>query len=247
MKTKAKNQKKQVLRGTDLINQIDQYFGRTYDADNVLPGSSGILNIINDVNEDTIMGMVSGAEMDDAMNGPSLPETGREFRISHSKVRKALISTGSYTSSTADRVQELYARGLTVKEIAKQEHLSIASVQDYLPYSKTVYKLEDCSLEAAKVRDWRARDRERREVVREYKDGKAGLAEVLGAYQGCRVSLAPGQRFVYKIENGKLIIPQRGEDDLRYEIAELVAGATDEYVDAIYKKIGLMENAGDET
>lgn len=62
--------------------------------------------------------------------------------VSEVFVRKVLISHGLYSCETSDHIQELYGRGYTPQEIAKQLNISRACVNANLPYTKCVYKFE---------------------------------------------------------------------------------------------------------
>lgn len=76
--------------------------------------------------------------------------------VSEVFVRKVLISHGLYSCETSDHIQELYGRGYTPREIAKQLNISRASVNANLPYTKCVYKFEP-STNAQKVRRCRVK------------------------------------------------------------------------------------------
>ena len=80
-----------------------------------------------------------------------------EFSMSRIKVRKLLITSGAYETPISRQVGELYKRGKTIKEIQTITGLSAASISGYLPYQKTIYKLEESTLVAERLRKYRSR------------------------------------------------------------------------------------------
>ena len=58
------------------------------------------------------------------------------------KVRKLLITSGAYQTPISQQINELYSIGKIIKELQQVMGLSVASVNGYLPYQKTVYYLE---------------------------------------------------------------------------------------------------------
>lgn len=90
--------------------------------------------------------------MEDAAGHMQLKQLAEEFSITPLKVRKLLIITGAYQTAISKTVNVLFAQGKTVQEIQNLTNLSRASVQSYLPYSKTVYKMEERTLLAERLR-----------------------------------------------------------------------------------------------
>jgi hypothetical protein len=73
------------------------------------------------------------------------------------KVRKLLITSGSYEASISREVNRLHQQGKSIAEIQKATGLKRASIHSYLPYSKAIYKLEDTTVTAERVRKYRSR------------------------------------------------------------------------------------------
>lgn len=71
----------------------------------------------------------------------SLHKTADELDLNPIKIRKLLITAGVYESDIADSVDRLRGEGKTVSEIMPTLHLSKASVNSYLPYTKIPYCL----------------------------------------------------------------------------------------------------------
>jgi hypothetical protein len=92
---------------------------------------------------------------DDIRNRKSLRATAEHFNITVLKVRKMLITAEMYSIAQSRQVQKLYSEGKTVPEIMEILKLSRASVQSYLPYSKTVYNLDERSVGADRIARWR--------------------------------------------------------------------------------------------
>lgn len=80
-----------------------------------------------------------------------------EFAMTPLKIRKLLITTGAYQTETSRTVNALAAQGKTIAEIQSLTGLGRASVQSYLPYSRTVYKLEERTLLAERLQRYRSR------------------------------------------------------------------------------------------
>ena len=95
---------------------------------------------------------------------PSLSHIAAELEMSPAKVRKLLISAGMrdgityYHSETATQILSLYQAHVPLLGIQKRTGLSIKSIQGYLPYSKTVYRLESKSAEAERIELFRQRE-----------------------------------------------------------------------------------------
>jgi len=66
-----------------------------------------------------------------------------------------MITAGMYSIAQSRQVQKLNSVGKTVPEIMEIMKLSRASVQSYLPYSKTVYNLDERSVGADRIARWR--------------------------------------------------------------------------------------------
>lgn len=80
-----------------------------------------------------------------------------EFSMTPIKVRKLLITSGAYETPISVAVNKLYQEGNTAKDIQKMMGLSSASVNGYLPYHKAVYKMEEATLTAERLRKFRLR------------------------------------------------------------------------------------------
>jgi predicted DNA-binding protein YlxM (UPF0122 family) len=80
-----------------------------------------------------------------------------EFSMTRLKVRKLLITAGVYETPISGEVNRLHRQGKTIAEIQEATGLKRASVHSYLPYSKAIYKLEDASVAAERIRKYRSR------------------------------------------------------------------------------------------
>ena len=86
---------------------------------------------------------------------PTIRDTAVKFGLSPMKVRKILITGGLFRTEETDEIQQLYATGHTIKEIAGIKNISTASVNASLPYGKTMYGLDVRREDAIKVMQWR--------------------------------------------------------------------------------------------
>lgn len=91
-------------------------------------------------------------------SGLSMRKIGTQLSLSQMKVRKILITAGTYTSERCDEVNDYYQNGYSVEEIAKIFHMTKSSVYSYLAYETVIYNLDEKSVNA----DRQARYRERK-------------------------------------------------------------------------------------
>ena len=95
----------------------------------------------------------------------SIKETAERLHISIGKVRKILITEGYHMGERAQAVKTLADQGFSAEEIAEKLHLSLKSVNAYMPYSKGIYSSEKRSGNAIRS-EWY---REKRKML-EYSD-----------------------------------------------------------------------------
>ena len=91
----------------------------------------------------------------------SLRMVANKFQITVLKARKILITAEHYSIEQSRMVHELYRKGIGIEEIMAKTGLSRASVQSYLPYTKTIYNMEQKSVGADRTERWRKRQREK--------------------------------------------------------------------------------------
>lgn len=78
------------------------------------------------------------------------------IKLSTTKIRKILISGGVYSTELSRSVAKEWEKYHSVEKVAEVLGISPSTVWTYLPYSKTVYGLEDKSPEAKAMERWRA-------------------------------------------------------------------------------------------
>ena len=83
------------------------------------------------------------------------------IELSTAKIRKILITGGLWTTERSREVAELYERYRSVHRVAKILGLSPGLVTTYLPYTRTVYDLEEKSGNARRIDRWRRRRNEK--------------------------------------------------------------------------------------
>lgn len=86
---------------------------------------------------------------------PSIRQIAIEFGLSHTKVRKILITYGVLEYKQTEKALKALKEGKTIKEIAKEWGCTENTVHNYLPYTKGVYGDEQASPNALKIRRWR--------------------------------------------------------------------------------------------
>lgn len=123
------------------------------------------------------------------------------------KVRKLLITAHAYRSDTADSVNRLRKEGKSVSEIMSILHLSKASVNSYLPYSKVPYKADELSANAERIKKYR----ERVAVVEKLKEegGMDNLWDCIVAFQGYPFTTAKGLKFRYTVKGGEMKVDRK--------------------------------------
>lgn len=81
--------------------------------------------------------------------------TALELSLPPNKVKKLLITAKVLVYPETEQIQSLRAKGKTMDEIQATTGLSRASINNYLPYSKAVYKMSEVSLNAERVGKYR--------------------------------------------------------------------------------------------
>lgn len=132
-----------------------------------------------------------------------------EFAVSPIKVRKLLITSGAYKTLTSEHVGELFKRGIIVKEIQGLTGLSAASVSGYLLYQKTVYKLENTTEIATRLRRYRCRKALTEKLVsstvcEDTEQAKEVLWETLTAFAGYPFRTAKGLDFACTVKGNEM-------------------------------------------
>ena len=143
-----------------------------------------------------------------------LKQLAEEFSMTPLKVRKLLITTGAYQTAISKAVNTLFREGKSVAEIQELTNLSRASVQSYLPYSKTVYKMEERTLLAERLQKYRTRKSEVEKIVEAMaSETKEGLEELLWntltAFEGYHFRTAKGLRFHYSIKGNEIFFSRK--------------------------------------
>lgn len=127
--------------------------------------------------------------------------TAEEFDMSALKIRKLLITAGSYSNDISDEINELYKSGKTVEEIQRITGLGKSSVNGYLPYTKAVYKSEEVSLNADRIRIYRERQKSVDDLIND--ECEDNLWKAVIAFQKYPFHTASGLSFVYEIKKGR--------------------------------------------
>lgn len=162
-----------------------------------------------------------------------------KFSMTPIKVRKLLVTSGVYDTPVCRRVQELYYSGMDVKEIQKETGLSAASVSGYLPYQKTIYKLEERSLLAERLLRYRKRKAavQKLEGLMRSADIESILAaawETLCLFEGYRFCMADGSRYHYVVRENKII----------FSVGDGKVTVTKKRISRVLKQIMKIQEAG---
>jgi hypothetical protein len=136
------------------------------------------------------------------------------------KVRKLLITAGVYETPISGEVNRLYRQGRTIAEIQEATGLKRASIHSYLPYSKAIYKLEDASVTAERIRKYRSRKQsvEVLKVVIKNENqiaAEAALWDTLVLFQEYPFCTAKGLRFSYIIKGNEIFFTRKAKSVIR--------------------------------
>ena len=94
--------------------------------------------------------------VDEFMNCGSVKQTAIKVGTSLVRAQRVLITEGLWRSDTSEAVADLLRQGKTTQEIADILHVSIKTVQAYMPYTKGFYS-EDKSSDAKRSDSYRKR------------------------------------------------------------------------------------------
>lgn len=177
----------------------------TYDSEQM---AKQIMEAVTDVYLNPPQGM------EDDVGHMQLNQLAEEFAMTPLKVRKLLITTGAYQTAISRKVNALFANGKSVSEIQEMMNLSRASVQSYLPYSKTVYKMAERTLLAERLQKYRMRKSATEKVTEAMaEESKEALEELLWsalvAFEGYPFRTAKGLRFYYSIKGNEIFFSRK--------------------------------------
>lgn len=155
-----------------------------------------------------------------------------EFSMTPIKVRKLLITSGAYETPTSAAVNKLYQEGKTVKDIQKIIGLSSASISGYLPYHKTVYKMEEATLTAERLRKFRLRkaavEKMRADIsVKDINGISETLWETLLLFEGYPFQTAKNLRFYYMIKGNDVFFTRKEKSVTRATVNKALQTAID--------------------
>ena len=85
----------------------------------------------------------------------SLIETAKALGLSLMKVRKALITSGDFSSEISEEVSRMIKRGKSVGDIARTLNMTESSVYSYIPYKIRAYNLSETSVNADRMKRYR--------------------------------------------------------------------------------------------
>jgi len=88
-------------------------------------------------------------------DGDSMKQIACEVGVSPSKVRKILITAGELQSKLSREINKLYDAGYSVAQISEITGHSKKWINNNLPYSKGLYKEENATENAQRIRNHR--------------------------------------------------------------------------------------------
>ena len=117
------------------------------------------------------------------------------------KVKKLLITHGDIHYAETDQIIGMQRQGMRISEIAKRMGISPKTVNTYLPYSKVVYKLDDISQNAERVKKYQQRKKATESLHAEMSD--EALWDCVVAFAGYPFHTATGLPFMYTVGIGR--------------------------------------------
>jgi hypothetical protein len=111
-------------------------------------------------------------------------------------------------------VNRLHQQGKSIAEIQEVTGLKRASVHSYLPYSKAIYKMEDTSVTAERVRRYRSRKQSVKGLKEAIEAGnlaaaEAALWDTLTLFQDYPFRTAKNLRFYYIIKGNEIFFTRK--------------------------------------
>lgn len=185
---------------------------------------------------------VSEAYLDKNSDGYlSITATGREFDITLLKARKLLITSGAFSSETSNQVNRLFKSGKSISEIQQIMKLSRASVYSYLPYSRVIYNAREVSVNADRIKRYRARQSAVDRLLKVMKAGEnqkqpeQALWEALQQFEFYPFQTLTREAFTYRIKDCELIVTT-GKKSIPQQYVE-EKSITRGYVDIVFEKV----------
>jgi hypothetical protein len=173
-----------------------------------------IANTLRETLTESYLNPEPGEEAPDDPAHRQLELLAEEFSMTRIKVRKLLITAGYYETPISRRVNQLHQEGKSIAEIQEATGLKRSSVHSYLPYSKAIYKLEDATVTAERVRRYRSRKQSVEVLKKVIETGNQAAAEAalwgtLTLFQEYPFRTAKDLRFYYIIKGNEIFFTRK--------------------------------------
>lgn len=188
----------------------------------------------------------------------SLREVAERFHITVIKARKILITAGLYSTAASRKVQALSEQGMTLVQITEATGLKRSSVNSYIPYTRTIYKLPDVSIQAERQKQYRVRGQN---AARTDAEKAEKLWQELTYLQGCLFTTSKGLDFTYRIKGLEMFVDRKEKSITKatalaayrkvVELGGVVKGPKQlgtfgaSYLYPVFVKMGIIKTAGD--
>lgn len=127
--------------------------------------------------------------------------TATELKLPPHKVKKLLITSGAIVYPETKEIQRLLDTGKTISEVSQYLGMSPKTLNTYLPYTKVIYKLDEISQNAERVKRYKLR----KQVVQELQTQMTAdcLWECIVAFQDYPFFTYSGLPFHYQLKMGR--------------------------------------------
>lgn len=134
-------------------------------------------------------------------NTNEIKSTALELSLPPNKVKKLLITGNAISYAETEQIQALIRQGKRMEEIQSIMGLSYPSINNYLPYTKIIYKLSEISQNAERVKRYKMRKRSVSDLQKNCKE--EDFWNCIIAFQGYHFYTSSGLPFTYVLKVGR--------------------------------------------
>lgn len=186
-------------------------------------------------------------------DAPSIIDVASKLNTSRLRMRKLLITANYYSTQKSRRIHALREEGKSIQEIIAITGLERTTVQSYLPYERSIYKLEDLSVNAEGSRRYQQRRRSLEKLKTHLHDPSfmTLLWETILAFEHYHFLLEDGRKIQYSVFGDSIRF-----DDITFSREEIkqafrlfCAPSSDcpKELSAVFRRFGVDQSAVDQS